>query len=91
MSEEGFFYGIQWPAVMVKRKSDGKILSVSRKKIRVYEKQYTCPLDQKATYDGDVKLEFQEIKDDFEAAKEQALQVQVLGEMKCTCGETRAG
>ena len=70
MSEEGFFYGIQWPAVMVKRKSDGKILSVSRKKIRVYERQYTCPLDQKHTYDGDVKLEFQEIKDDFEGCKE---------------------
>ena len=65
MSEEGYFYGIQWPAAMVKRKSDGKILSVSRKKIRVYEKQYTCPLDQKATYDGDVQLDLQEIKDVF--------------------------
>ena len=25
VSEEGFFCGIQWPAVMVKRKSDDKI------------------------------------------------------------------
>ena len=62
MMEEGYFYGIQWPVVMVKLKSDGKILSVSRKKICVYEKQYTCPLDQKATYDGDVELEMQEVK-----------------------------
>ena len=28
-------------------------------------KQCTCPLDQKATCDGDVKLEMQEVKDDF--------------------------
>ena len=47
---------------MVKRKSDGKILSVSRKKIRVYERQYTCPLDQKHTYDGDVSLNFRRLR-----------------------------
>ena len=46
----------------------------------MYERQYTCPLDQKATYDGDVKLEFQEIKDDFEGCEGTRLEVQVWGD-----------
>ena len=32
IAEEGYFYGIQWPACLVRRKSDMKIMSVSRKK-----------------------------------------------------------
>jgi hypothetical protein len=37
---EGWFMGVQWPAALVRRKADMKILSVSTKKIRVYEAQY---------------------------------------------------
>ena len=44
VAEEGFFCGIQWPAVLVRRKSDQKIISVSRKKVKVYEHDYIGPL-----------------------------------------------
>jgi hypothetical protein len=30
IAEQGFFVGYQWPAVMIKRKSDGKVILVSR-------------------------------------------------------------
>jgi hypothetical protein len=38
--------------------------SVSRKKMRVRERQHTCPLDQKATSDseGDVGLNFRRLR-----------------------------
>jgi hypothetical protein len=44
---EGFFVGAQWPAALVRRKTDGKILSVARQKIRIDESQYTANLDVK--------------------------------------------
>lgn len=46
VAEEGFFCGIQWPAVLVRRKKDLKIISVSRKKVKVYESAYISPLDK---------------------------------------------
>jgi hypothetical protein len=46
---EGYFVGYQWPAVLVKRKSDGKIILVSRQKVRVYESIYTSPLSHQTT------------------------------------------
>jgi hypothetical protein len=42
---EGFFVGIQWPAALVMRKRDMKVLSVSTKKIKVYESAYLNELD----------------------------------------------
>jgi hypothetical protein len=42
--EEGWFVGRQWPFMIIKRKSDGKLLNVSDKKVRVYESMYTIPL-----------------------------------------------
>ena len=53
MSEKGWFVGIQWPAALVKRKSDGNVLNVSRKKIHVYESAYLVPLDQRIPHDDD--------------------------------------
>ncbi len=38
------FVGRQWPFMIIKRKSDGKLLNVSDKKVRVYESMYTIPL-----------------------------------------------
>ena len=47
IAEEGFFLGYQWPAALIMRKSDNKILSVSRQKLRVYEEAYIGPLRNK--------------------------------------------
>ncbi len=38
--EKGFFMGYQWPAVFVKREIDGKVILVSRQKVRVHEGMY---------------------------------------------------
>ncbi len=43
--EEGWFVGRQWPFMIIKRKSDGKLLNVSDKKVRVYESMYTVPMN----------------------------------------------
>ncbi len=47
INEEGYFLGYQWPAMLVLRKSDGKVISVSRQKVRVYESAYTGPLSER--------------------------------------------
>jgi len=54
MNMEGHFVGIQWPAALIKRKCDGKVLNVSRKKIHVHESAYLSPLDQRMEHVGDV-------------------------------------
>lgn len=41
---EGFFVGVQHPMAIVLRKSDMKLISVSKKKVKVYESMYTAPL-----------------------------------------------
>jgi hypothetical protein len=41
---EGFFVGVQHPMALVIRKSDMKLISVSKKKLVVYESMYTAPL-----------------------------------------------
>ena len=40
LTEDGWFVGVQWPMALVMRKSDMKVVSVSRKKLRVYEGIY---------------------------------------------------
>ena len=40
LTEEGWFVGVQWPMALVMRKSDMKVISVSRKKLAVYEGAY---------------------------------------------------
>ena len=57
--------GIQWPAALIKRKSDDKILNVSRKTIHVYESAYLSPLDQRMEHVGDVPTEMKMVTDDF--------------------------
>ena len=47
INEEGYFLGYQWPATLVLRKSDGKVIMVSRQKVRVYESAYTGPLNER--------------------------------------------
>jgi hypothetical protein len=44
LTEEGFFVGVQHPMVLILRKRDMKLLSVSKKKFIVYESLYTSPL-----------------------------------------------
>ncbi len=41
---EGFFVGVQHPMALVLHKSDMKLISVSKKKLAVYESCYTAPL-----------------------------------------------
>jgi hypothetical protein len=49
---EGWFVGIQWPGVFVKRKSDGKVLNIARQKVRVHESMYTVPLANRVDEDA---------------------------------------
>ncbi len=37
--------GRQWSFMIIKRKSDGKLLNVSDKKVRLYESMYTVPMN----------------------------------------------
>jgi hypothetical protein len=41
---EGYYVGVQHPMVLVIRKSDMKLVSVSKKKVVVYESMYVAPL-----------------------------------------------
>jgi hypothetical protein len=41
---DGYYVGVQHPMVLVIRKSDMKLVSVSKKKIVVYESMYIAPL-----------------------------------------------
>jgi hypothetical protein len=41
---EGFFVGVQHPMALIIRKSDMKLISISKKKVKVYEGLYTVPL-----------------------------------------------
>ena len=47
LTEEGYFVGIQHPTALVIRKRDMKLISVSTKKIKVYESTYIAPLESK--------------------------------------------
>lgn len=47
--------------MLVRRKSDMKIMNVSRKKIRVFEKAYLCELDQRAQHHGEVNPDLEEV------------------------------
>jgi hypothetical protein len=40
ISKLGHFMGVQWPAVLIRRAEDDKILSCARQKMRAYEKAY---------------------------------------------------
>ena len=46
LTEDGYFVGIQHPMALVLRKSDMKLLSVSTKKVKVYESAYIKPLTE---------------------------------------------
>ena len=41
---DGYYVGVQHPMVLVIRKSDMKLISVSKKKVKVYESMYIVPL-----------------------------------------------
>jgi hypothetical protein len=66
MNVEGHFMGIQWPAALVKRKSDNKILSCSRQKIRVYESGYLAELNQRVDGESvEAPPDLQEVVEEF--------------------------
>ena len=44
ITEEGYYVGVQHPMAIVIRKSDMKLVSVSTKKLHVYESAYCAPL-----------------------------------------------
>ena len=66
LNAEGHFAGIQWPAALIKRKEDGKILSCARQKMRVYESAYLAPMNQRVDHEQKVKHILGEIKQDEE-------------------------
>jgi hypothetical protein len=43
LTHDGWFVGVQWPMVLVMRKYDRKVVSVSRKKVRAHEGLYVLP------------------------------------------------
>ena len=65
INKEGHFFGIQWPAALVQRKSDKKILSVSRQKIRVHESAYMAKLDQRVDVKDEATPVFGEVDENF--------------------------
>jgi hypothetical protein len=71
MNMEGHFMGIQWPVALIKRKKDGKILNVSRKKIHVYESSYLVKLDQRVEHPGEIPAEAKIVANDFESTSEE--------------------
>jgi hypothetical protein len=71
MNMEGHFMGIQWPAASIKRKSDGKILNVSRKKIHVYESSCLAKLDQRVEHPGEIPAEAKIVENDHETTSEE--------------------
>ena len=70
INKEGHFVGIQWPAALVQRKSDKKILNVSRQKIRVYESAYMAKLDQRVDVKDEAKPVFGEVDEKFVKAED---------------------
>ena len=65
ISKLGHFMGVQWPATLIRRVEDGKIVSCARQKMRAYEKAYLVDLDQKVNIVGDVELDLGEVKENF--------------------------
>ena len=49
ITEKGLYIGCQWPAILIKREKDGKIIMVSRQKVRVHELAYIQPLSAQTT------------------------------------------
>jgi hypothetical protein len=49
IAEKGFYVGCQWPAMLIKREKDGKVIMVSRQKVRVHESIYVLPLSAQQT------------------------------------------
>jgi len=59
---EGYFAGVQHPMALVIRKSDMKLVSVSTKKLHVYESMYCGPLVEKAPPITDADFIHAEVK-----------------------------
>ena len=62
VTEEGFFVGVQHPMALVIRKSDMKLVSVSTKKIIVYESAYCSPLAKELSFEEIQAYEHAEVK-----------------------------
>jgi hypothetical protein len=70
INKEGHFVGIQWPAALVQRKSDKKILNVSRQKIRAHELACMAKLDQRVDVKDEAKPVFGEGDEKFVKAED---------------------
>ena len=74
---EGNFAGVQWPACLVRREEDGKVMNVSKQKLKVHELAYTVPLSEK-TKIGKYELPIQPKRDvDSEMNQSSSVDVQV--------------
>jgi hypothetical protein len=61
INKEGHFVGIQWPAALVQRKSDKKILNAPRQKTRACELAHVAKLDQRVDVKDEAKPVFGEV------------------------------
>jgi hypothetical protein len=61
---EGYYVGVQHPMVLVLRKSDMKLISVSKKKVIVYESMYIAPLSFSSERLG-VEIDGRSVQDDL--------------------------
>ena len=62
VTEEGYFVGVQHPMALVIRKSDMKLVSVSTKKIIVYESAYCSPLAKELSFEEIQAYEHAEVR-----------------------------
>ena len=70
---DGYFLGIQWPMILVLRRSDMKVVSVSRKKVVFYESMYIAdPMDTKTRTNAKIPTFVKSITSPFEALHENA-------------------
>jgi len=72
LTADGWFVGVMWPMVLVMRKSDMKVVSVSRKKCRVHEGLYILdPQERRIRFDQQVAIQGEE--DESDSAAEDAI------------------
>jgi hypothetical protein len=78
-TEWGYFVGVQWPIVLILRPEDGKIMSVSRKKVLCHEEIY-------ATFDAKKGLapvaDFDAFKIDLDNVKREVEGLNQIGKFK---------
>jgi hypothetical protein len=82
-TEWGYFVGVQWPMVLILRPEDGKVMSVSRKKVLCHEEIYaTFDATFDATKGRTPVADIATFKLNLDSVKEEVEGLNVIGELK---------